>query len=49
MTSRGFKEEDVEKTVEAIALVIDNPDDSASMEQAKAIVKELCDKYPLYK
>ncbi|MCB6993401.1 serine hydroxymethyltransferase [bacterium 210820-DFI.6.37] len=49
MTSRGFKEEDVEKTVEAIALVIDNPDDSASMEKARAIVKELCDKYPLYK
>lgn len=49
MTSRGFKEEDVEKTVEAIALVIDNPDDNAAMEKARAIVKELCDKYPLYK
>lgn len=48
MTSRGFKEEDVVKTVEAIALVIDHPDDGASMEKAKAIVKELCDKYPLY-
>lgn len=49
MTSRGFKEEDVRKTVEAIALVIDNPEDSASMDKAKAIVKELCEKYPLYK
>ena len=49
MTSRGFKEEDVVKTVEAMALVLDNPDDSASMEQAKKLVKELCDKYPLYK
>ena len=49
MTSRGFKEDDVRKTVEAIALVIDNPEDSASMEKAKAIVKELCEKYPLYK
>lgn len=49
MTSRGFKEEDVEKTAEAIALVLDHPDDAASMEQAKALVKELCDKYPLYK
>ena len=47
MTSRGFKEDDVRKTVEAMALVLDNPDDSASMEQAKT-VKELCDKYPLY-
>ncbi len=49
MTSRGFREEDVRKTVDAMALVLDNPDDGASMEQAKAIVKELCDKYPLYK
>lgn len=49
MTSRGFKEDDVRKTVDAIALVVDNPDDAASMEKAKAIVKELCDKYPLYK
>ena len=49
MTSRGFKEEDVAKTVEAMALVLDNPDDAASMEQAKKLVKELCDKYPLYK
>lgn len=48
MTSRGFKEEDVAKTVEAIALVIDNPEDAAAMEQARAIVKELTDKYPLH-
>ena len=49
MTSRGFKEEDVEKTVEAIALVLDNPEDGEAMEKARAIVKELTDKYPLYK
>lgn len=49
MTSRGFKEDDVAKTVEAIALVVDNPQDEAAMEQAKAIVKELTDKYPLHK
>ncbi|MCQ4636165.1 serine hydroxymethyltransferase [Anaerovorax odorimutans] len=48
MTSRGFKEEDVAKTVEAMALVLDNPDDPQAMEQAKAIVKELCEKYPLH-
>lgn len=48
MTSRGFKEEDVEQTAEAIALVIDNPDDESAMEKARAIVKSLCDKYPLY-
>ena len=49
MTSRGFKEDDVKKTVEAIALVIDNPEDEATMEKARAIVKELTDKYPLHK
>lgn len=49
MTSRGFKEEDVEKTVEAMALVLNDPDDAGAMEQAKVLVKELCDKYPLYK
>ena len=49
MTSRGFKEEDVVKTVEAIALVIDNPEDPAAMDRARAIVKELTDKYPLHK
>ncbi|MGN0703687.1 MAG: serine hydroxymethyltransferase [Lentihominibacter sp.] len=49
MTSRGFKEEDVVKTVEAIALVIDNPESPEAMQQARAIVKELTDKYPLHK
>lgn len=49
MTSRGFKEDDVKRVVDAMALVLDNPDDVASMDQARAIVKELCDKYPLYK
>ena len=49
MTSRGFKEDDVKKTVEAIALVIDNPEDEVAMEKARAIVKELTDKYPLHK
>lgn len=49
MTTRGFKEDDVAKTVEAIALVIDNPEDKAVMAEARAIVKELTDKYPLHK
>ena len=49
MTTRGFKENDVAKTVEAIALVIDNPEDKAAMAEARAIVKELTDKYPLHK
>ena len=48
MTTRGFKEEDVKKTVDAIALVLNNPGDEASADKARAIVKELTDKYPLY-
>ena len=47
MTTRGFKEEDAEKTAEAIALVLDHPEDS-HLEEAKAIVQELCEKHPLY-
>lgn len=49
MTSRGFKEADVAKTVEAIALVIDSQGDAVAMDKARAIVKELTDKYPLHK
>lgn len=49
MTSRGFEEEDVIRTVDAIALVLDNPEDSEAMEKARAIVRELTDKYPLHK
>lgn len=48
MTSRGFKEADVAKVAEAIALVIDNKGETAAMDKARAIVKELTDKYPLH-
>ena len=48
MTSRGFKEEDVAKVAEAIALVIDNKGEETAMDKARAIVKELTDKYPLH-
>lgn len=44
VTSRGFKEEDMEKVAEAIALMVK---DRENKEQAMAIVKELTDKYPL--
>ena len=49
MTSRGFKEDDVEKVAEAIALVIDSKGEETAMDKARAIVKELTDKYPLHK
>ncbi len=50
MTSRGFKEDDVKAVTDAIALVIDcKGEDEAKMEEARAIVKGLTDKYPLHK
>ena len=49
MTTRGFKEEDAEKTAEAISLVLNDPGNATNMEKARAIVKELTDAHPLYK
>ena len=49
MTTRGFKEEDVEKTAAAISLVLSEPGNTANIEKARGIVKELTDAHPLYK
>ncbi|MBQ1302849.1 MAG: serine hydroxymethyltransferase [Firmicutes bacterium] len=49
MTTRGFKEDDVRKTVEAIALVLNDPEGKESAEQARSIVTALCQKHPLYR
>lgn len=46
VTSRGMNTEDMDQIAEAIAMMID--DHQANVEKAKAIVKELTDKYPLY-
>ena len=48
MTTRGFKEPEIVKVVEAIALVLDNPSDPTAAEKAKKIVRELCEAFPLY-
>lgn len=45
VTSRGLNTEDMDKVAEAIAIMIKNGESGA--EQAKAIVKELTNKYPL--
>ena len=45
ITSRGMKEEDMDRIAEAIALVIKKQE--AGVAQARAIVQELTDKYPL--
>ncbi len=44
VTTRGLTTEDMDKVAEAIALVVKSED---NIEAAKAIVKELTDKYPL--
>ena len=48
LTSRGFVEEDFVEIGRIIAKVLKNPEDVAVQEEAKARVKVLCDKYPLY-
>ena len=44
VTSRGFKEEDMDVVAEAIAMMIK---DASKAEEAKALVKSLTEKYPL--
>ena len=44
VTSRGFKEEDMDVVAEAIAMMIK---DASKAEEARALVKSLTDKYPL--
>ena len=46
MTTRGMKEKDMDTIAEAISLVVS--DVERNQEKAKALVKELTDRYPLY-
>ena len=46
VTSRGMNTDDMDKIAEAIAMLIE--DHEGNKDKAKAIVKELTDKYPLY-
>lgn len=48
VTTRGFKEEDIEKVAEAISCIIDYPEDASKKEKAEKLVKELTEKHPLY-
>ena len=45
VTSRGMNTEDMDKIAEAIALIINGGEEKVP--EARAIVKELTDKYPL--
>ena len=47
-TTRGFKEADMEEVAAIIALVLDQPTNTAAQEEAAKRVDALCQKYPLY-
>ena len=49
ITSRGFKEEDAAKVAELIVKVLSNKEDTDVLAQVKQEVKNLTDKYPIYK
>ena len=49
MTSRGFKEDEVRRTIDALALVIEGKGSEQSIEQAKKIVAELTAAHPVHK
>jgi len=49
LTTRGMKEGEMKDIGGMIARVLDNKGDAAMMEKVKAQVKEICDRFPLYK
>lgn len=48
LTTRGFKETEMELVGQWIAKLIDNPKDQALVEKTKADVRSLCEKFPIY-
>lgn len=48
LSSRGMKEEDMAVIGDIISMVLSSPEDKAVQEKAAQMVKQLCDKYPLY-
>jgi len=48
MTTRGFKEADVEQVAGAIALVLNDPGNKTNIEEARGIVNALTEAHPLY-
>ncbi len=47
VTSRGFDEDDMRLTADAISLVLDAPEDSSAIAKAQQIALDLCKKHPL--
>ena len=48
ITTRGLKEDDIREVADIIADVIENREDGAVIETAKAKVQAICKKFPLY-
>jgi glycine hydroxymethyltransferase len=48
LTTRGFKKSDMIEVARAIAIALEHPQDNKYLQEARQIVKKLCDKYPLY-
>jgi glycine hydroxymethyltransferase len=48
VTSRGMDEQAMVKIAEIMDIVITNREDEAQLDKARAMVKELCQKFPLY-
>lgn len=48
LTTRGLKEDDMKEIADIIAVVLQNPEDTAKHQDAAKRVVALCEKYPLY-
>ena len=49
MTTRGFKEAEAVKIVDFICDALENKNDQASLDEIKVRIKDLCNKFPVYK
>ena len=48
LTTRGLKEDDMKEIADIIAVVLQNPEDTAKHQDAAKRVAALCEKYPVY-
>jgi glycine hydroxymethyltransferase len=48
VTTRGFREGEMEETADIIDAVLSHPDDERTLQEARRRVRELCIRFPLY-
>ena len=48
LTTRGFQNNDMMEVARAIAIALEHPQEDKFLQEARQIVKGLCDKYPIY-